>query len=166
MPRHPERGTAISELVERQGLRVAQRSLDQYPQPETDIFIADSIGELGLFYALTDLAFIGGSLISHGGQNPLEAVRLKTAVLSGPSQHNFADIYRALRNAGALSEVEGPEGLAAAVNELCTDRGELDRRITSALKAADSLGGALDLTVHELLKWLGKRETEHSRAAE
>ena len=165
-PRHPERGTAISELIKSMGLRVAQRSLGQRPSETTDIYVADSIGELGLYYSLTDIAFIGGSFISHGGQNPLEAARLSTAVITGPSQHNFADVYRALRNAGAMREVAGPDALAGTVAKLLSDEEALNSMIGAGHSCLEEMGGALTLTTSTLLELVPAASERASRAAE
>ena len=75
---------------------MALRSEGKLPEPGTDIYIADTIGELGLFYALAPVAFIGGSLVPHGGQNPVEAIKLGAAVLTGPNWQNFRDSYTEL----------------------------------------------------------------------
>lgn len=166
-PRHPQRGTSISELAKGMGLRVGQRSLAQFPTEATDIFVADTIGELGLYYSLTDIAFVGGSLINHGGQNPLEAVRLGAAIVTGGSQHNFADIYRTLRNAGAMREISSGETLAETVAALLTDKIEIARMVSAGHAAVKELEGALALTTSELLNWLPAASAEEaSRAAE
>ena len=83
MPRHPERGPLIAEQLRAADLNVALRSEGKLPEPRTDIYVADTIGELGLFYTLAPVAFIGGSLVPHGGQNPVEAIKLGAAVLTG-----------------------------------------------------------------------------------
>ena len=110
-PRHPERGTAIAERLKELGLSVTQRSRGALPGPQTDIYIADTIGELGTLYALAPIAFIGGSLVERGGQNPIEAIRHGTAVITGPYWHNFPDAYRALlRHKGVMEDTrcQGP----------------------------------------------------------
>ena len=92
VPRHPERGPLIAEQLERRRIstwRSARKG--KLPEAGTDIYIADTIGELGLFYALAPVALIGGSLVPHGGQNPVEAIKLGAAVLTGPNWQNFAD---------------------------------------------------------------------------
>ncbi len=165
-PRHPERGTSIAELAKSMGLRVAQRSLAQLPADATDIYVADTIGELGLFYTLTDIAFVGGSFINHGGQNPLEAVRLSTAVITGPSQHNFADVYRALRNAGAVREVADAEALADSVAIFMSDPVALEIMVKAGHACLEELGGALRLTTSTLLKLIPAHSERASRAAE
>ena len=100
-PRHPERGRAIAQMLKGHGLNVAQRSLGALPERTSDAYIADTIGELGMFYTLAPVAFIGGSLVDRGGQNPIEAVRQGAAVITGPHWQNFSDTYRALIDHGA-----------------------------------------------------------------
>ena len=96
VPRHPERGPLIAEKLRAAGLSACLRSEGQLPEPGTDIYVADTIGELGLFYALAPVAFIGGSLVPRGGQNPVEAIKLGAAVLTGPNWQNFRDSYTEL----------------------------------------------------------------------
>lgn len=165
-PRHPERGTSVAELAKSMGLRVGQRSLGQVPDTSIDVFVADTIGELGLFYSVADVAFIGGSLIPHGGQNPLEAVRLSTAVITGPSQHNFADVYRTLRNAEALCEVAGAKELAERVAVLMADPEGVEKLVRAGQDCLEALGGALKLTTSTLTSLILSRDEGKSRAAE
>jgi 3-deoxy-D-manno-octulosonic-acid transferase len=87
-PRHPERGAALCDLAIATGFKAARRSRAEPITPETKIYIADTLGELGLFYRLAPITFMGGSLIPHGGQNPLEAARLGSAVMIGPNHWN------------------------------------------------------------------------------
>ncbi|MFX7988791.1 3-deoxy-D-manno-octulosonic acid transferase, partial [Acinetobacter baumannii] len=82
-PRHPARAPEVVESASALGLRSARRSAGGRPHPSVDVYIADTIGELGLFYRLSPLVFLGGSLVPRGGQNPIEPVRLETAVLHG-----------------------------------------------------------------------------------
>ena len=95
-PRHPDRGESIAEIAKVGGLSVARRSQRAQPMPDIDIYVADTVGELGLIYRLAPIVFVGGSLVTHGGQNPIEAVRLGAAVLHGPHVWNFAEIYDTL----------------------------------------------------------------------
>lgn len=153
-PRHPERGTALAEMLKNLGFTVAQRSLGALPGPRTEIYIADTIGELGTLYALAPVAFIGGSLVDRGGQNPIEAVRHGAAVLTGPHWHNFRDAYRTLlRHEGAI-EVKSSADIAAAVSKLLDSPAELHRMRSGATLALDTLSGALDKTVEALLRYL------------
>jgi 3-deoxy-D-manno-octulosonic-acid transferase len=153
-PRHPERGTPIAERLKDLGLSVAQRSLGQLPAERTDVYIADTIGELGTLYALSPIAFIGGSLVERGGQNPIEAVRHGVAVLTGPHHQNFRDAYRTLlRHQGAI-EVGSAQSLAAAVSQLLQSQAEMQRMRTGATQALATLSGALEKTVAMLLRYL------------
>ena len=153
-PRHPERGTAISERLKELGLSVAQRSRGVLPGAQTDVYIADTIGELGTLYALAPIAFIGGSLVERGGQNPIEAIRHGTAVITGPYWHNFPDAYRALLRHKGVIEVRDAKGLAAAVAQLLHSQAELNRMRQGATQALSSLSGALEKTVAALLLYL------------
>jgi 3-deoxy-D-manno-octulosonic-acid transferase len=153
-PRHPERGTAVAEELTSLGLSVVQRSTGAEPGPRTDVYIADTIGELGTFYALAPVAFIGGSLIEHGGQNPIEAVRHGAVVLTGPHWHNFRDAYRALlRHKGAV-EIKTSDELADAVIALHGDAAAAEQMRAGARTALDTLSGALVRTVGALLELL------------
>lgn len=153
-PRHPERGTPIAERLKEQGLAVAQRSLGALPNARTDIYIADTIGELGTLYSLAPVAFIGGSLADKGGQNPIEAVRHGVAVLTGPHVQNFRDAYDTLLQHDGALEVTSADTLAAAVTKLLTSEAELHRMRTGAIEALATLSGALDKTVATLLAFL------------
>jgi 3-deoxy-D-manno-octulosonic-acid transferase len=153
-PRHPERGTAIAELLKGHGFAIAQRSLGARPTPRTEIYVADTIGELGLFYALAPVALIGGSLVERGGQNPIEAIRHGAAILSGPYRQNFSDEYGALKRERAALTVRDADELAAAAARLLTDERELQAMRAGAEAALASLSGALQRTVDALLPFL------------
>ncbi|MEI9902135.1 MAG: 3-deoxy-D-manno-octulosonic acid transferase, partial [Hyphomicrobium sp.] len=153
-PRHPERGTALAEMLKNLGFTVALRSLGTLPGPRTEIYIADTIGELGTLYALAPVAFIGGSLIDRGGQNPIEAVRHGAAVLTGPHWQNFRDEYRTLLRHEGVIEVKSSADIAGAVSRLLDSPGELQRMRSGATQALATLSGALDKTVEALLRYL------------
>jgi 3-deoxy-D-manno-octulosonic-acid transferase len=153
-PRHPERGASITEMLERQGLRVARRSTGALPDRTSDAYIADTIGELGMLYQLAPVAFIGGSLVDRGGQNPIEAVRQGTAVITGPNWQNFADAYRTLIDHRAAIVVRSAPELASAAGHLLADRSELSGMCTRASAALSELSGALPRTVEALLRYL------------
>jgi 3-deoxy-D-manno-octulosonic-acid transferase len=154
-PRHPERGGAIASMLKAQGLAVTQRSLGELPERDSDIYVADTIGELGTLYALSPVAFIGGSLVAHGGQNPIEAIRHGAAIVTGPHWQNFQDAYSALlRHRGAV-EARDAAGLAQAIGNLLTDSAERERMRTSANDALAGLSGALSRTLAALAPLLG-----------
>ncbi len=133
-PRHPERGAAIAQQVAE--LPVSRRSLGEDP-PTAGVWLADTLGELGLFYRLSPIAFIGRSLIPPGGgQNPLEAARLGCAIATGPHTANFADIVDLLRRSGSLTVVSGSEALAAWVDTMLDDAGGREAAGRAGIAAA------------------------------
>ncbi len=110
-PRHPERGAEIAALAG--GLATARRAAGEAPVPG-GVYIADTLGELGLFYRAAPFAFIGGSLVPHGGQNVIEPARLGCPVLVGPHTENFTAAVAELAAAGGAHRVATPAVLAAA----------------------------------------------------
>jgi 3-deoxy-D-manno-octulosonic-acid transferase len=153
-PRHPDRGTAIGQMLDRLGLQSTRRSAGELPQRNSDIYIADTIGELDMFYTLAPVAFVGGSLVDRGGQNPIEAVRQGAAVITGPHWQNFSDAYDALIAQRAAVVVRSAPELANAAGRLFADRGELGKMCARANTALASLSGALPRTVDALLRYL------------
>lgn len=121
VPRHPRRGEEVAQIAVAAGLRVSRRAKGGRPLPSIDLYVADTIGELGLFYRLCPLVFLGGSLVPHGGQNPIEPVRLESAVLHGPYVHNFHEPYGALDAEGGARLVADEAALRASVAELVAD---------------------------------------------
>ena len=165
VPRHPERGDAIAAMFATQGLRVAQRSLGELPDQGCDVYVADTIGELGMLFALAPVAFIGGSLIPHGGQNPIEAVRHDAAVLTGPHRRNFDDEYRMLLGSGGAQEVRTAADLADAMALLITDETARSEVLQKAREALEKLSGALPVTIEALLSYLPEGEDEGLKRA-
>ncbi len=117
-PRHPVRGETIAAALRREGLGVARRSLGEPIGPQTDIYLVDTLGELGLFYRLAGIAFVGGSLVDRGGHNPFEAARLDCAVLHGPFMGNCVAMAAALAVAGGAELVGDGATLGAAVSRI------------------------------------------------
>ncbi|MBO0334325.1 3-deoxy-D-manno-octulosonic acid transferase [Sneathiella sp. CAU 1612] len=115
VPRHPERGGEVAALAADLGINAAQRSRAGEIETGTGVYVADTIGELGLFYRLAKIVFIGGSLVPTGGQNPLEAARLDCALLHGPHMDNFADVMQSFDEHAASVKVTDEETLAVAV---------------------------------------------------
>ena len=146
-PRHPGRGDEVANELAALGFSSARRSKGELPGPDRQVYIADTIGELGTFYALAKLAFIGGSLIPHGGQNPLEPIKLGCGLITGPNWQNFEDFYEDLLDAKAAREVADSAALAATVNELIADPAALASMAAKATATLRSLGGALDRTL-------------------
>ncbi|WP_281494133.1 3-deoxy-D-manno-octulosonic acid transferase [Jannaschia sp. S6380] len=113
-PRHPGRAAGIVAGLRAGGWRVAQRSADEEIGPDTQIYVADTVGEMGLWYRLCSVSLMGGSLVPIGGHNPFEPAALGSAILHGPHVGNFGDIYGRLTQAKAARAVT-PETLGAAV---------------------------------------------------
>jgi 3-deoxy-D-manno-octulosonic-acid transferase len=153
-PRHPERGGEIAGIARVAGLNVAQRSRGEMPSPDVDIFIADTLGELGLIYRLAPIVFVGGSLATHGGQNPIEAVRLGAAVVHGPHVWNFAEIYNSLDAARGAEQVADEEALIACLGNWLGNAGSRRAVADAAAATIARLGGALDRTVAALEPYL------------
>ena len=109
VPRHPERFASVAQLIKTNGFDLFQRSQQHVIQPKTQVYLADSMGELWLWYALADMAFVGGSLSSNGGHNPLEPVALGVPVVMGEHTFNFQAIVEQLTQAGALQQVESSQ---------------------------------------------------------
>ena len=147
VPRHPERAPEIAGACEAAGLKVALRSRRDRIGMETDILLGDSIGEMGLFLRLTEIAFVGRSLTGEGGQNPLEPAMLGTAVLSGENIQNFRDSYRCLTEAGGARFVRDAEMLAGAVNLLLKDDVLRAKMIVAGTGAVANMRGALSRTL-------------------
>jgi 3-deoxy-D-manno-octulosonic-acid transferase len=157
-PRHPDRGPSIAALAEGQGLAVRLRSKGEQPISEAQVYVADTIGELGLFYSLAPIAFIGGSLILHGGQNPLEAVKLGTGVLVGPYMDSFPEIYGTLIAKDGCCIVHSAEELAGAVRGYFSDPTRLDAMRMCAEAAIAPFCGAIDRTLSALEPLLPPKE--------
>jgi len=147
VPRHPERGPGIIDIASAVGLPAVMRSRGYLPDYGTDIYVADTIGELGMIYRLAPIVFMGGSLVRHGGQNPIEAAKLGAAILHGPHVWNFADIYAALDEARGAEEVTDAGRLAVRIGTWLTDADLRDDIATAALKTVEVLGGALERTL-------------------
>jgi len=142
VPRHPERFDRVAHLCEKQGYNVVRRSDDKPCKSNTDVFVGDSMGELPLFYAASDVAFIGGSLIPHGGQNPLEASALGLPVFFGPHFFNFSEIRQLLLDHNAARQIVDADQLAHEVLECFKDvehrqkMGEAGRTVVEANRGA------------------------------
>jgi 3-deoxy-D-manno-octulosonic-acid transferase len=164
-PRHPDRGPGIIEIAHAADLEARQRSRGELPDPDTDIYVADTLGELGLIYRLAPIVFVGGSLASHGGQNPIEAVKLGAAILHGPHIWNFAEIYAALDQAHGAEQVADVGKLAVRVGAWLKDAGERAAVVAAARETVTALGGALERTLVALEPYLmqirlSRRETD------
>jgi 3-deoxy-D-manno-octulosonic-acid transferase len=146
VPRHPARGESIAAGAKAAGLAVALRSRRAQPMPDIAVYVADTLGELGLMYRLGQIVFMGGSLARHGGQNPMEAIRLGAAIIHGPHVWNFAEIYAALDAARGARSVVNEEALARELGAWLSDRGARQAAAEAAASTIKKLSGALDRT--------------------
>ncbi|MET0219534.1 MAG: 3-deoxy-D-manno-octulosonic acid transferase [Tardiphaga sp.] len=154
VPRHPHRGGAIAQMIATAGARPALRSRDEMPNAGTDVYVADTMGELGLFYRLSPVVFMGGSLVPHGGQNPIEAVKLGASVVHGPHVFNFADVYEALDGAGGASLAGSSEQLVKMLGSMLGDAAARAATVDAGQRVVARLGGALERTMHALEPYL------------
>lgn len=115
-PRHPTRGDELAAMLRGRGLSVAQRAKGEAITADTDVYLVDTLGEMGLWYRIASVSFVGGSLVEVGGHNPFEPALLGSAILHGPHVRNFVDAYARLKSAGAAIEVHDA---AELTKELC-----------------------------------------------
>ena len=154
VPRHPARADDIAGMLASEGLRVARRTRGEPVGSDTDVYLADTMGELGLFYRLAEIVFVGGSLAAKGGHNPFEAARLECAVLHGPDMSNCVGMAAALAMAGAAETVTGAENLARAVARLLANRQLRAGRAAAAMGAAAAGLGIVETVLDRLAPWL------------
>lgn len=143
-PRHPQRGPEIQQQLNALGLKTALRTKQEKITPDTDIYIADTIGEVGIWYDIAPVIFIGGSLIPHGGQNFIEPCRFHDAVLVGPFMHNFTDAMNRAKKADAVIQIKNTEQLAQHVTKLLQDAAWLKERQEKAYNWATGEAKVLD----------------------
>ena len=137
-PRHPNRGEEIAAEINKIGLTTALRSQKENVTPQTDIYIANTIGEMGLWYDIANIVFIGGSLIPHGGQNFIEPSRVRDAVIVGPHMHNFTDAMNRAKKADAVIQVTDTTELEEIVTELLENENLLEAKRSLAYNWAAS----------------------------
>ena len=154
IPRHPDRGDEVEALVRAAGLSCCRRSKGEDLEADTQVYLADTLGETGTWYALSPIVFLGGSLEPIGGHNPFEVAQSGAAVITGPGYHNFTETFPALESAGGAVEVHDAATLAAAVDRWLAEPDSLaaareaagDFARTQAEKLEDVAG----ILVHEL----------------
>lgn len=165
VPRHPHRAEEIKSNINqiqsssRTPLNVELRSQSKTPSRTTNIYIADTMGEMGLFYSLTKTAFIGGSFIPHGGQNPIEALKLGTNIITGPHVENFNIAYFELFQRGGAIQVEDANALATQTVNLLKNP-EQHKNLDQGSKAAiEYLSGAEEITLNALETYLDQNKS-------
>lgn len=163
-PRHPARAVEIATMLAQRGLNVARRSTGDSLDSTTDIYLADTLGELGLFYRLAGIAFIGGSLTPKGGHNPLEAALLDCAILHGPDMSNCVAMAQSLAAANATTIVRDAGELAIAVRRLLNDPVERAARAAAAAGVAADNRAVLDAVLQRIAPWLDRLSAHAARA--
>ncbi|HXB62852.1 MAG TPA: 3-deoxy-D-manno-octulosonic acid transferase [Acidobacteriaceae bacterium] len=155
-PRHPERFSAVAQLLEQRGVAFTRRlqwTGQLTDQPLAGVFLLDTVGELASVYALADLAFVGGSLIAAGGHNPLEPAQFGVPVVMGESYENFRGIVSAMRDAGGI-EIVSRTTLCAMLTALLTDTQRAAALGEAAQRVFLAESGATERTVAALMPLL------------
>ncbi|MCZ8335610.1 MAG: 3-deoxy-D-manno-octulosonic acid transferase [Rhodobacteraceae bacterium] len=156
-PRHPARAEAVVDVLRAAGLRVARRSLGESPEG-AEVYLADTLGEMGLWFALAPVSFLGGSLVADvGGHNAYEPAVMGSAILHGPGVGNFADLYARLGAAGAEESVADGAGLAQAVAGLWADPGRRAAMVAAARGVLDAEADGVAATAGMILSCLPTR---------
>lgn len=159
VPRHPERGTEIANICDAQGLDAVLRGVTKLlPDKDSDIYVANTLGELGLFYQLSSIACIGRSFSDDGGggHNPIEAAQLDCAVLHGPNVQNLQDIFDDMNTIGAAIKLENESHFIDTVNTLMANENVLKDSQNKALDFAKSKTRVIHTVMAELQPLLDK----------
>ncbi len=149
-PRHPTRGTEIQEQLNGLGLKTALRSKGEKINKDTEVYIADTIGEVGIWYDMAPIVFIGGSLIPHGGQNFMEPSRFRDAVIVGPHMHNFTDAMNRAKKADAVIQVNDVQELEETLLQLLSNKDLLEAKRSLAYNWAYGEAKVLDGIVEKV----------------
>lgn len=146
VPRHPQRFEEVAAMLEREGWRTRRRSRE-LPGADTQIWLGDSMGEMAAYYAMADVAFIGGSLLPMGGQNLIEAAACGCPTLIGPHMFNFRQASQDALAAGAAQQIASPAELARTVDRLCQEKNEMAAMRLAAIRFAQQHQGATQRTL-------------------
>ena len=149
-PRHPERGQEVAQELAEIGVPCVLRSRGGRPERDCGVYVCDTMGELGLFYRLAGVVFLGKSLEKGGGQNPIEPAKLGSALLHGPEVGNFSDVYAPLDAEGGAAVARDVEELAEWLARLFRDAGRLRAMARIAADVVERRGGAVDRTMAAL----------------
>ena len=155
IPRHPERAKEVSGLIETADLSSARRSQAKQLTPQTQVYLADTLGELGTFYALSPIVFLGGSLLPIGGHNPFEVASAGAAVITGRGTSNFSETFPPLIAAGGAVEVADAAELAQAVDTWISNTAALDAARQAASRFSTEQAMQLDGITDVLIERLG-----------
>ena len=150
VPRHPDRSGEIEKMLNERGIGVITRSSREPIMPQTGVYLGNTIGEMGLYLRLSEIAFVGRSLRAEGGQNPVEPAMTGSAILSGRYVQNFRDIYHALVEAGGVRLVRDEEMLAGHILHLLRHPEDLESMKKAAKETVSSMTGALERSIETL----------------
>ncbi len=151
VPRHPERFSVVETLCEKYQFKTLRRTMQLNPDENTDVLLADTMGELPLLFGLSDIVFMGGSLTDIGGHNFIEPAVWGLPLISGPHLHNFAEVSHLLTANNALEIATDETQLTQAVQTLFSDKTLQQKKGSAALAVANNNRGALDKTL-ELIR--------------
>lgn len=157
VPRHPERFNTVADLVQRSGFAMARRSSNDVGNSGTQVFVGDTMGELMFFYRVSDVAFVGGSLVPTGGHNILEPAALAVPSIVGPHTFNFKDITQAMLQAGATIQVQSTDELADCVVSILGDEDHKCRMGANAYHVVKQNRGATQLLMGQLDKLIASQ---------
>ncbi len=152
VPRHPERGDEVQKLIAETGMDYTRRSSGDLPRRA--VYLADTLGELGNWFALSDIVFLGGSLLPIGGHNPFEVAQSGSTVLSGNHVFNFAETFSAMEAAGAARIVADSDDIAAQIDTLLRNRHTRDKAVAAAKTFANAETAKLDTIAARLINAL------------
>ena len=155
-PRHPNRGNDIKKQIEGLGYNVSLRSANEKITSKTQVYIADTIGELGIWYEISPIVFIGGSLIPHGGQNFMEPSRLHDAVIVGPYMHNFTEAMQRAQKANGIIQAIDSEEVITTVIQLLKNKDLLEAKQSLAYNWATGEAKVLDGIVEKVKGYLNQ----------
>ena len=155
VPRHPERAEEIAAKIAQAGLNHARRSSGEALTSKTQVYLADTLGELGTWYAVSPIVFLGGSLLPIGGHNPFEVAQAGAAVLTGPGYSNFIETFPPMITSGGATEVHDTTELSRAVDLWLTQPAQLQSARDAARAYVDEQSGQLDVMVERLISSLG-----------
>jgi 3-deoxy-D-manno-octulosonic-acid transferase len=163
-PRHPDRGTDIAEALTAQGLIVGLGSRGDVPGPDTEIFVADSLGQMGVWFRVAQRVFLGGSFGTVGGHNPLEPARWECALVFGPDMANAQELADGLLDQGGAVQVSDQGGLQAAIGALLSSPDLMAQRGEAAASFATAQADVLDATLDAVARWLEIASQTHPKS--
>ncbi|HBZ18394.1 MAG TPA: hypothetical protein DEO41_03260 [Betaproteobacteria bacterium] len=150
IPRHARRFPIVMELIQNRGLKAVKRSSGQPVPADCQVVLGDSMGEMYSYYSCSDVVIMGGSFVSIGGQNPLEALSVGKPVITGPHTFNFSDIIEKGVSAGVISAVKNSNMAMSSVNELMSNRDATGIKKAAAMRFVNENVGALLKTINYL----------------